>query len=928
MSSRRTSHGTVSAFRPVVCRQILLCAGIAAALATWSTGVTAASAASASGVPATGADVADAGPADSTFDRSLLPGAGENTASLARFEHANPVPAGNYNADVYLNNTWVGRSNIRFVAPSDRSAASACIDRKLLDQLGLHPDKLSAQTIEQWQDPNGCVSIGSLIPSATTTFDLSNLRLDVSVPQAYLKQMARGYVSPQYWDEGVTAGLLNYNFNSYHISTQGQSLTTAYLGLNAGFNLGLWHFREDSTLNWQSGSGATPAQMRFQKIDTYVERDLPSLRAQLTIGDSYTDGQVFDSYGLRGVQIATDDRMLPQSLQGYAPVVHGVAATNALVTIRQNGVQIYQATVAPGPFEIKDLYPTGYGGTLDVTVTEADGRVTTFSVPYASVVQLLRPGITRFDIALGQLRDLSLAHEPSVVQATFQHGFNNLLTGYAGVVGSQGYAAALIGSAINTHYGAVALDVTQARAQILGYATQSGESMRLSYSKIFTDTNTSISVAAYRYSTSGYFSLTDTAQARDDVRRDINQFNYVAPVSVSSDDSGAALLAAQQANLYGNVDGSSVISSTGLERQRSTFSITLSQQLGKQGGSLYANTSTTDYWNKAGNDNQFQVGYSNSIHRISYSISATRTRDLFGSNDNQLLLNFSIPLGDTAHAPNLSVNLTHDKDNGTQEQTMLNGTAGVDNAFSYGATATHASDGAGSSESVNGGYRSPYAVINASYGSGSGYSQDSLNITGGVVAHAGGITFGQPISDTVGLVYAPGADGARVASAAGARIGGSGYALVPYLTPYILNTVQIDPKGLPLDVQLDATSAQVAPHEGAVVLLKFKTETGRTVILRVRLADGQAVPFGAEVFNEKNISLGVVGQAGKLLVRGVDQQGLLHARWQDDNDNAQSCSFSYHLTPAVKGKHAKRYEEIDATCNNADGMARVAGGNP
>lgn len=879
--------------------------------------------------PATGVAPADADAVETSFDRSLLPGAGENTTSLARFEHANPVPAGIYNADIYLNKAWVGRSNVRFAASSAQASATACIDRKLLDELGLHPDKLSAETTEQLQNPDSCVNLASLVPGATTSFDMSDLRLDVSVPQAYLKQMARGYVSPQYWDKGVTAGLLNYNFNSYHTSSQGQSLTSAYLGLNAGFNLGLWHFREDSTLNWQSATGATSAKTQWQKIDTYVERDLPSLRAQLTIGDSYTDGQVFDSYGLRGVQIATDDRMLPQSLQGYAPVVHGVAATNALVTVRQNGIQIYQTTVAPGPFEIKDLYPTGYGGSLDVTVTEADGRVSTFSVPYASVVQLLRPGITRFDIALGQLRDLSIGHEPTVAQATFQHGFNNLLTGYAGVVGSQGYASALIGSAINTRYGAVALDVTQARTQIPGYAAQSGESMRISYSKIFTDTNTSISVAAYRYSTSGYFSLTDAAQARDDSRRQINPFNYVAPVTASSttDDTDAALLAAEQTALYGsnNTDSNSVISTTGLERQRSTFSITLNQQLGKQGGSIYANTSTTDYWNKPGNNTQFQIGYNNSFHRVSYSISATRTRDLLGANDNQFLLNFSIPLGETVHSPNLSVNLTHDKENGSQEQAMLNGTAGSDNEFSYGAAATHESAGGGNSGSVNGGYRSPYAVFTGSYGSSSRYSQDSLNISGGVVIHSGGVTFGQPISDTVGLVYAPGADGARVANAAGARIGSSGYALVPYLTPYILNTVQIDPKGLPLDVQLDATSAQVAPHEGAVVLMTFKTETGRTIIVHALLANGQAVPFGAEVLNAKGVSLGVVGQAGKLLVRGVDQTGQLSVRWQDDDGATQSCSFPYQLKPKTKNQRAKNYEQVEATCVRAESAARVAG---
>jgi len=190
-----------------------------------------------------------------------------------------------------------------------------------------------------------------------------------------------------------------------------------------------------------------------------------------------------------------------------------------------------------------------------------------------------------------------------------------------------------------------------------------------------------------------------------------------------------------------------------------------------------------------------------------------------------------------------------------------------------------------------------------------------LGVSGAVVAHPGGITFGQPIGDTVGIVYAPGADGARVINASGARVDRFGYALVPYLMPYTLNTIQIDPKGLPLDVQLDATSAQVAPHEGAVVMLKFKTESGRTLIVRAHLKNGEALPFGAEVFNEKDVSLGVVGQAGQILLRGIGQTGQLTARWQDDSGANLSCSFPYTLAAHAKGQQAKSYEEINATCS-------------
>ncbi|MFX6763675.1 fimbria/pilus outer membrane usher protein, partial [Acinetobacter baumannii] len=90
----------------------------------------------------------------------------------------------------------------------------------------------------------------------------------------------------------------------------------------------------------------------------------PKYRGVLTLGDSFTNGEVFDSYGYRGIDFSSDDRMLPNSMLGYAPRIRGNAKTNAKVEVRQQGQLIYQTTVAPGNFEINDLYPTGFGGEI------------------------------------------------------------------------------------------------------------------------------------------------------------------------------------------------------------------------------------------------------------------------------------------------------------------------------------------------------------------------------------------------------------------------------------------------------------------------------------------------------------------------------------------------------------------------------------
>lgn len=108
------------------------------------------------------------------------------------------------------------------------------------------------------------------------------------------------------------------------------------------------------------------------------------------MGQSNTTGQLFDTMPSTGVQLTTEEWMLPESLRGYAPALCGIVRTNACVTVRQGGQVLYETTLTLGEFLINDLYPACDGGDLQVTVRESDGTQT-FSAPYASVAQLLRP---------------------------------------------------------------------------------------------------------------------------------------------------------------------------------------------------------------------------------------------------------------------------------------------------------------------------------------------------------------------------------------------------------------------------------------------------------------------------------------------------------------------------------------------------------
>jgi outer membrane usher protein len=788
---------------------------------------------------------------------------------VARYAHGNTVSPGVYSVDIWVNDVRIRRDDVRFVAAREGANATPCLTHTMLDGFGVDFARMpEIGKNAQAQAADACIDLSAIVPESSVDFDFTEQKLAISIPQKYVRNMGRGYVSPELWDKGVNAAFVSYNANAYQTNTDGAHSTQSYLGLNAGVNIGGWHFRHQSSID-----AATGQATQFDDIATYVQHDLPKLKAQATFGDAQTTGDVFDSVAFRGAQIATDDRMLPESLRGYAPIVRGTADSNARVTVRQNGQVIYETSVAPGPFEIRDLYATGYGGNLDVTVTEADGHAKTFSVPYAAVAQSLRPGTTRFAVTAGQLRDDTLHTKPGFVQSTMQRGLTNTVTLYGGGIVAQGYIAANVGAALNTKIGAFAADVTAARTEISGAQTAQGKSLHIGYSKFIDPTDTNVTLGAYRYSDDGYFSFADAARLRDCAMNG------------------------------GNVT----------DHQRGRLQLTVNQPLG-QHGSVFGTASSQRYWNRPGRDVFFQAGYSNSFRYGTYSVSASRTQNADGTPSNQIMLSTTMPLGHGQHAAQLTTNMTAASGK-SSAQTSVSGSAGASDQYTYnvyGSAAQGSSSGVDANVGASGTYRAPYAQFSASASGGANSSQMSAGVSGSIVAHPGGVTFSQTVGDTFGIVEAKGAEGANVSSATGAKVDSRGYAVVPYLTPYGMNTVDIDPKGSSADVEFTSTSERTAPHFGSIVMLKYKTVTGRAALIRAPRGGGDALPFGAEVSDGRGHVVGVVAQDSRMFVRGVEDTGALVVTWGDAP--SEQCSVAYSL-PARSGAKADiGYASVESHC--------------
>lgn len=811
------------------------------------------------------------------FSSDLFRDATGQPVDVSKFARGNPITPGQYDADLYANGTLVARQMFDIGVDADGNP-TVCLSHAMLTRIGVDLTAMSDPVRAiALRDAGGCANPVELVPGAQVKFDFSDLRIDLDVPQAYLRRNPRGNVDPQFWDEGVTAGVLGYDANIYRNWSNGRTDTEAFVGLDAGFNAHGWQVRHQGNLTGRI-EGGNRVRQRYAALNTYVRHDVTPLRAQFVAGQSYTPGDLFEGVGFTGVQLTSDDRMLPDSQRAYAPVVRGVASTNARVTVRQGTSVVYETTVPPGPFVIDDLYDTGYAGDLTVTVAEADGRSHSFLLPYASIPQLLRPDTHRFSATAGVLRNPSFTTHRPFFQGTYRKGISNTLTLYGGITASLQYQSAVGGAAILTPIGAIAADVSQSwsqgvRARHGGERAPKGQSYRLTYSHRVAVTDTSFTLGAYRYSSGGYLTFSESEQARAS--------DLPPPQTV---------------------------------RQR--LQLNLSQPLPNNHGSVYFNGYVSSYWGQSGSEASFSAGYSRNFSFGSVGVNVQRSRAQNGRFDNQVLLSLTLPLGRLPRTPVAQARVAYNGPGKVDSQFSVAGMGNDAGTLSYNVFANHArGNGRGAVSGGGGiGYIAPAAAINVAGSAGENFSQVSASIQGGVVAHPGGITLSQRASgDAMAVVEAPGAEGASVLGGLGVRVNRAGYAVVPTLSPYRMNEVGINADSTREDVDVLGSATMVAPRSGAVVMVRFRTERGQPAMLRVVRADGKPLPVGADVRNADGKSIAVVGQGGLVFLRSTPGLQVFTVAW--GKGGAQQCSIRHRVSEAPAGKQPISAERV--VCRDA-----------
>lgn len=809
--------------------------------------------------------------ADFYFDPQLIQGSpyGQGIDFTRMNQQEDRLPAGDYLLDIYINGKYLrSKAPVTVKVPAGRMA-EPCLSEALIKEAGIRVKPLP-------EGSSSCRFIGDLSQKLTWKVNSGQLRLDITLPQSELNRQPRGYIPPSQWDKGTTAAYVRHNTNYYYNNNTKSDYRYHYAwsNIDAGANIGAWQVRHQGNARF-SDSNTSGSDYKYNSSRTWVQRPVAEIEGIVAVGENYTNSSQFGTLSFNGLKVSTDQRMRPQSRRGYAPEVRGIATTTARVIVSQQGKAFYETTVPPGPFIIDDLGNSGYRGDLEVKVIEADGHTSSFTVPYTAVPDSVRAGNWNYELSMGNVRRYSDV-DNKFAEGVVQYGVNNALTANLGSRIGEDYQAALVGGVLTTRLGAFGVNTTYSHADMGKGQTESGWRVEASYAKVFA-TRTNLSLAAYRYSTSGFRDLEDVLGVR---RQNKSGDHYYSDT------------------LY----------------QRNSFSAAISQPM-DEWGNLSFSGSTSDYYGNSGRISQFQMSYSNSWNSISYNLSAGRQRtvytDRFNSSvndddfnshnkrkytENTFSLGVSIPLDFAKSRSQLSTGYYQSKTTKSANVGM-SGTVGEDNRLSYSTyvgTEHVKHSGTSGTAGVSLEQKTAVGALRGSASAGRDYHQLGAGVAGTVVLHSGGVTAGPWTSDTFALVEAKGAQGAKVNNGMGAEIDRFGYAILPSVTPYQFNNISLNSSNMNHMAELQGGSQQVVPYAGAIAKVSFSTITGHAALITTRLADGSVPPMGAAVTDSTGAELGMVGQAGQLYARLPEQSGVLFVEW--GTSASQRCRVNYQLS--------------------------------
>ncbi|WP_034492943.1 fimbria/pilus outer membrane usher protein [Buttiauxella agrestis] len=779
---------------------------------------------------------------------------------------ANQVKEGTYHVYIEVNGKKFATEDIQF--SMQKEALIPCIPVEMYAKIGVDSSSHDVN-INLDKEDRSCVLLNEAVPVATSSFDYLTKKLSLSFPQTTLRTLLKDEIPPELWDDGIPALLIGYQASgSQTIENKQDSSAGAenYVNFKNGLNLGPWRLRNLSTLSQSSGSGT-----EVESLSTYVERAIPSLKSELVMGDAYTSGDLFDSIRIKGLQLTSDTEMIPDSINGFSPVIRGVANSNAKVIVRQNNNIIYQTNVAPGPFAISDMAPVSSGGILDITIQEADGSEKHLSQSFSSMSILQRQGSLKYGLSAGKYSEATIkSEEPDVFQATAAYGLPYDVTLLSGIQNTNDYRSYDLGVGLDLGFlGAFSVDVAKENSTLAeSHENRSGTAMHLAYSNHMETTRSDINFNYTQYS-DRYVSFADN---------------------------------------YGTADES--------KAREKQFTLSINQAV-TDTQTIFVSMNQTDYRDST-SSKMYQLGFNSPIGPVSTSLTLSLNQDFDEegtvTNDKQVMVNFTLPLSvfDKEAKNSASLMMTNDTEGNSNQTLGLHGNIMDSEVFTYNTQLgynVNKGEEDGRNASITTDYKGSYGEIQMGYNQDENQKQFTYGLNGQLIIHRHGATIGQYSDGALALVSAPGASHVGVKNNLGVYTDWRGYTIVPELSAYDNNSIQIDADSVGANISFENISTNVIPTKDAVVLANFPANIGRKVLFTVSQR-GKVIPFGSQASLIDSDRMFFVGDGGQLFITGAPDEGDLSISM----DDKQACKAHYKL-PVASGKLPITMMKL--TCGNS-----------
>lgn len=794
-----------------------------------------------------------------------------NVSDLSKFNQRQYQPQGVYRVEIFVNESRIKTQDIRFIEKENEKGQIylfPCFDKQSIDDFGINIDKSMDKSMDESEVD--CIDFVSRIPKAQSEFVFEKQRLNLSFPQASIRNNVRGYIPPEEWDDGI-----NTLFTNYMISAYKNENKNLFVNLNSGFNLGSWQFRNDA--NFSYNSIGEISNSKWNSVNSYVKKNLIPIKSTLLFGESTTKNDIFDGLAFTGLSLSSSEEMYPDSQQGYAPIIRGIAQTNANIIVKQNGYTIYQITVSPGPFVIEDLNPTSVSGDLKVEIEETNGTSQSFIVPYSTLPILQRQNRVRYDLTVGKNRNnYDNANTSKFLQSTVAYGLSNRTSIYGGTQLSNNYKSGLLGVGQNLgKIGAVSFDITHSITQLNDHSEKTGQSMRFLYAKSLLKSGTTFRLLGYRYSTQDFYTFNEAMNDRWDLN---NQY----------------LPDHSESYVYSNYP------------RKGRFEANISHSFGGDKGSFFITGTEQNYWGTKAKNRWVQAGYSAVYKDINFSLSVSNFKyDTTQQDDTSFSASMSFQTDAFFRKKDSNQNIF----NRASISSSITGSSEGNTAFRSGISGTllenrnlRYSLGQGVGETVNTtslglDYSGRYGAIGAGYSHDSSGNQMRFNASGTAVAHSKGVTFGQYLNGTGILVEVPQASGISVDNHPGIKTDWRGYAIIPYASAYRENRISLNPNSFSDEIEIENNVSTSVPTDGAITKASFKPRIGARALISL-YHNNKPVPYVSSVIEESTSATGLVDSSGAVYLAGLPQKGTLKVVW--GQRPADQCYAYYDITGREK----------------------------